>query len=72
MREDVGNATYKNFRIWLDDTSPTEEMWDKILDDDEKYNYSSPHDYNTPPVQSEVNICTSTVSDNVESSEEDS
>ena len=52
-----GDATYKNFRIWLDDISPTEEMWDRIMSDDEKYDYSSTDVVdNVPPVQSEVDI----------------
>ena len=49
------SATYKNFRIWLDDTSPTEEMRKQVMEEDEKY--TSPQ--TTPPVREEVDIYTS-------------
>lgn len=52
----AGNTTYKNFRIWLDDSSPTEEMWQQIMEDDEKFDYS--HTDNPPPVQEEISVYT--------------
>lgn len=35
------DVTYKNFRIWLDNSSPTEEMWDAIMTEDENFDYST-------------------------------
>ena len=56
------DATYNNFRIWLDDSSPTEEMWDAIITEDENFYYSTPHvvqNETTPPIESEINVYTS-------------
>ena len=55
------DATHKNFRAWLNGSSPTEEMWDKIMEEDELYDYCSPlQDQNTTHniVGSEVNVYT--------------
>ena len=46
-----------HIKTWLDDTSPTEEMWKQVMEEDEKYDYSSPQ--TTPPVREEVDIYTS-------------
>ena len=55
------HATYKNFRLWLDDTAPTDGMWESIMAEDETYNYNSQprlHDQ-TLSVGTEVHVYTS-------------
>ena len=53
------DATYKNFGIWLDDSSPTEEMWDVIMTEDENFDPHVVQNEATPPIESEVNVYTS-------------
>ena len=34
-------ATYRNFRLWLDGTTLTQEMWDSVMTEDELYDYNT-------------------------------
>lgn len=55
-------ATYKNFRSWLDNSSPTDEMWESIMAEDEQHDYCTPcalQDETHPHIESEVNVYTS-------------
>ena len=57
-------ATYKSFRIWLDGNSPTDEMWQLIMEQDEQHNYSS-NNVEPPAVENEVNVFTSSSGENI-------
>ena len=41
MSED--EVTYKVFRDWLAGTTPTEQEWEAVIEEDEGHNYSSPN-----------------------------
>ena len=48
------------FRMWLDGATPTEEMWQVVIEEDEQHDYSLPQIGNEAQlVQSEVNVYTS-------------
>ena len=53
-------ATYKHFRVWLDDPIPTEDMWKIIMEEDKLYDYSSEQDTsnNDVIVTSEISVNT--------------
>lgn len=55
------HATYKNFRLWLSDTTPTEDMWHSIMAEDETYDYSSQPSlqHETLAIEKEVDVYTS-------------
>ena len=56
------DITYKNVRIWLNNSSPTEEMWDAIMKEDENFDYCAARvlqDETPPHIESEVNVYTS-------------
>lgn len=62
---ELGNetdATYKNFRIWLDDTTLTEEIWESVMTDDELYDCNAPNSLQNEPsaphVESEIDVYT--------------
>ena len=54
-----GEATYQMFRVWLDGCSLTDELWDKVMEEDEGFDYESKGVGRDPEVQSEVQVYTS-------------
>ena len=75
MSED--EVTYKVFRDWLAGTTPTEQEWEAVIEEDEGHNYSSPNGgpinsgSTVPSIGTEVLINTSGASDRHEETTSD-
>ena len=75
MSED--EVTYKVFRDWLAGTTPTEQEWEAVIEEDEGHNYSSPNGgpinsgSTVPSISTEVLINTSGASDRHEETTSD-